>query len=46
LSVSDALRCFSIRSVVAATDNDPNRRLLQDVLRTRSSNFINTDYLF
>lgn len=46
LSVSDALRCFSIRSVVAATDNAPNRRLLQDVLRTRSSNFINTDYLF
>ncbi len=46
LSVSDALRCFSIRSLVAATDNDPNRRLLQDVLRTRSSNFVNTDYLF
>jgi len=46
LSVSDALRCFSIRSVVAAADNDQNRKLLQDVLRTRSSNFINTDYLF
>jgi glyceraldehyde-3-phosphate dehydrogenase (NADP+) len=46
LSVSDALRCFSIRSMVAAADNEPNRTLLQDVLRARSSNFINTDYLF
>ena len=46
LSVSDALRCFSIRSMVAAADNEANRALLHDVLRARSSNFVNTDYLF
>jgi glyceraldehyde-3-phosphate dehydrogenase (NADP+) len=46
LSVSDALRCFSIRSMVAAADNAQNRELLHDILRARSSNFVNTDYLF
>jgi len=46
LSVSDALRCFSIRSMVAAADNTANRTLLHEVLRERTSNFISTDYLF
>ena len=46
LSVSDALRCFSIRSMVAAPESDGNKRLLGDMLRERRSNFVNTDYLF
>jgi len=46
LSVSDALRIFSIRSMVAAPDSPQNQSLLRDILQTRSSNFINTDYLF
>ncbi len=46
LSVSDALRCFSIRSMVAAADNDAGKDLLGGILRERSSNFVNTDYLF
>jgi glyceraldehyde-3-phosphate dehydrogenase (NADP+) len=46
LSVSDALRCFSIRSMVAAADNDAGKELLGGILRERSSNFVNTDYLF
>jgi len=46
LSVSDALRCFSIRSMVAAPGEDANRALLRDVLSGRTSNFLNTDYLF
>ena len=46
LSVSDALRCFSIRSMVAAPGEDANRALLRDVLNGRTSNFVNTDYLF
>jgi glyceraldehyde-3-phosphate dehydrogenase (NADP+) len=46
LSVSDALRCFSIRSMVAAPVSEPNTRLLGDLLRERASNFVNTDYLF
>jgi glyceraldehyde-3-phosphate dehydrogenase (NADP+) len=46
LSVSDALRCFSIRSMVAASEDAANRDLLRDILLHRTSNFINTDYLF
>ena len=46
LSVSDALRCFSIRSMVAAPAEAANRTLLHDLLAARSSNFVNTDYLF
>jgi len=46
LSVTDALRCFSIRSMVAAPDSSQNQTLLRDILQTRSSNFVNTDYLF
>jgi glyceraldehyde-3-phosphate dehydrogenase (NADP+) len=42
----DALRCFSIRSMVAAPEDDTNRDLLRDILLGRTSNFINTDYLF
>jgi glyceraldehyde-3-phosphate dehydrogenase (NADP+) len=46
LSVSDALRCFSIRSMVAAPESDLNRVLLRDLLNGRTSNFVNTDYIF
>ena len=46
LSVSDALRCFSIRSMVAVPGTQPNTTLLGEILRERTSNFVNTDYLF
>jgi glyceraldehyde-3-phosphate dehydrogenase (NADP+) len=46
LSVSDALRCFSIRSMVAAPGTSSNTGLLRDIVRERTSNFVNTDYLF
>ncbi len=46
LSVSDALRCFSIRSMVAAPGDETNRALLHGILSGRTSNFLNTDYLF
>jgi glyceraldehyde-3-phosphate dehydrogenase (NADP+) len=46
LSVSDALRCFSIRSMVAAPGTPGNTALLGGMLRERTSNFVNTDYLF
>jgi glyceraldehyde-3-phosphate dehydrogenase (NADP+) len=46
LSVSDALRCFSIRSMVAAPGDEANRALLHGILSGRTSNFVNTDYLF
>ncbi len=46
LSVSDALRCFSIRSMTAAPDSEMGKTLLSEILRDRTSNFVNTDYLF
>ncbi|MEJ2113047.1 MAG: NADP-dependent glyceraldehyde-3-phosphate dehydrogenase [Flavobacteriaceae bacterium] len=45
LSVHDALRSFSIRTFVASKDNDYNNAILNDLLKTRSSNFISTDYI-
>jgi glyceraldehyde-3-phosphate dehydrogenase (NADP+) len=46
LSVSDALRVFSIRTLVAAKENDVNRELLTKILRERRSRFLSTDFLF
>ena len=46
LSVSDALRCFSIRSMVAAPSTSANTELLGAMLRERTSNFVSTDYVF
>jgi glyceraldehyde-3-phosphate dehydrogenase (NADP+) len=46
LSVSDALRCFSIRSMVAGPETASNTELLSGILHGRTSNFVNTDYLF
>ena len=45
LSVFDALRSFSIRTFVASKDNDYNNKILQDLLNSNQSNFINTEYL-
>jgi glyceraldehyde-3-phosphate dehydrogenase (NADP+) len=46
LSVSDALRAFSIRAVVAATTTEPNKQLVTDVVTGRRSRFLSTDFLF
>ncbi|KAB2931804.1 MAG: NADP-dependent glyceraldehyde-3-phosphate dehydrogenase [Leptonema illini] len=46
LSVSDALRAFSIRTLVAAKENDANRALLRKITEERLSSFISTDFLF
>ncbi len=46
LSVSDALRVFSIRTLVAARDSAPNKAILSDILRERRSAFLSTDFLF
>ncbi len=45
LSVHDALRSFSIRTFVAAKDNDTNKAILNELLDSKSSNFISTDYI-
>lgn len=46
LSVSDALRVFTIRSLVAARETEGNKNLLRDILRNRRSRFLSTDYVF
>jgi glyceraldehyde-3-phosphate dehydrogenase (NADP+) len=45
LSVTDALRVFSIRTMVASKDNELNRKLLTEILAKRESNFLSTDYM-
>jgi len=46
LSVTDALRSFSIRSMVAAKQTEPSKKLLNDIVRNHTSKFINTDFIF
>jgi glyceraldehyde-3-phosphate dehydrogenase (NADP+) len=46
LSVSDALRVFTIRTLVAAKDTDVNRRILKTIVTKRSSRFLSTDFIF
>jgi len=46
LSVSDALRIFSIRTLLAAKENGANKRILSSILEENLSNFLSTDFLF
>jgi len=46
LSVVDALRAFSIRSLVATKLNDNNKHLLNEIIDGNNSNFLSTKYLF
>ncbi|UAB83994.1 NADP-dependent glyceraldehyde-3-phosphate dehydrogenase [Zunongwangia sp. SCSIO 43204] len=45
LSVHDALRSFSIRTFLASKDNPYNNEILENLLHSKSSNFMSTDYL-
>ena len=45
LSVSDALRAFSIRSMVAAKQTEASRRLLHDIVEEHRSKFVNTGFI-
>jgi glyceraldehyde-3-phosphate dehydrogenase (NADP+) len=45
LSVTDALRVFSIRTLVATRDTEKNKQLFTTILEGRKSNFLSTDYL-
>lgn len=46
LSVVDALRSFSIRSLVATKMNETNKQLLNDIVHGHHSNFLSTKYIF
>jgi aldehyde dehydrogenase (NAD+) len=46
LSVSDALRSFSIRSMIAAKQTETNKKLLNDIVTSHNSKFISTNFVF
>jgi glyceraldehyde-3-phosphate dehydrogenase (NADP+) len=45
LSVSDALRVFSIRTLVAAKAGGLNKNIVNTIVRERKSNFLSTDFI-
>lgn len=45
LSVTDALRVFTVRTLVAAKENEANRRIIKSILTERSSRFLSTDFI-
>ena len=46
LSVSDALRAFSIRTLVATKTTEGNKKLLNTIITDHDSRFLSTDYIF
>ncbi len=46
LSVSDALRAFSIRSVFACKATPENEAIVSEIVRGRLSQFVSTDFVF
>lgn len=46
LSVADALRVFSIRTLVSTKSTDNNKQILGTIIRNRESAFLSTDFIF
>ncbi len=46
LSISDALRVFSIRSLVAAKGTELNKEIITTIVKENKSNFLSTDFIF
>jgi glyceraldehyde-3-phosphate dehydrogenase (NADP+) len=46
LSIADALRVFSIRTLVATKATESNKQIITDIIRNRESAFLSTDYIF
>lgn len=44
--MTDALRSFSIRSMIATKQTDKNKQLLDAIVTEHKSNFINTRFIF
>ncbi|MFT4642441.1 MAG: glyceraldehyde-3-phosphate dehydrogenase (NADP+), partial [Candidatus Azotimanducaceae bacterium] len=45
LSVHDAIRSFSIRTLVAFKGTAPNKEILNNLLDHKQSNFVSTHYI-
>ena len=46
LSVADALRVFSIRTLVATKSTDENKQIISTIIKNRESLFLSTEYIF
>lgn len=46
LSIADALRVFSIRTLVATKSTDSNKQIMSNIIRNHESAFLSTDYIF
>ncbi|HPC43302.1 MAG TPA: NADP-dependent glyceraldehyde-3-phosphate dehydrogenase [Spirochaetota bacterium] len=46
LSVTDALRVFTIRTLVAVKGTDTNKQIITEILEDKKSNFLSTDFIF
>jgi glyceraldehyde-3-phosphate dehydrogenase (NADP+) len=46
LSVSDALRVFTIRSLVAAKSTELNKQIITRIVKEDKSSFLSTDFIF
>lgn len=45
LSVSDALRSFSLRSLVAIKESSENKEIISSILKEHKSNFLSTNFI-
>ncbi len=45
LSVHDALRVFSLRTLVAAKETEVNKKVITKIVRERKSTFLSTDFI-
>jgi glyceraldehyde-3-phosphate dehydrogenase (NADP+) len=45
LSIADALRVFSIRTIVSTKATDANKQILSTIIRNRESAFLSTDFI-
>ena len=45
LSVADALRAFSIRTLVAAKETPVNKKMITEIVKGNKSNFLSTDFI-
>ncbi len=45
LSISDALKCFSIRSLASTQATPESRQIIQQIVSGRRSSFLHTDYI-
>lgn len=46
LSVEDAMRAFSIRTVVATKETEPNKEILNHIVEGHKSQFLSTKFIF